>query len=176
MSSMRPTFEMDLPFGRDYAIHQFEEALQQAPWKSRALCFGNYAELHVPAMETRYWSPHLSLSFEGDDQRTHVRGRIGPRQEIWTFVCILYLSLAFSAFFSLIYCVALWSLGQFTWWCIAPPAAVAGIGLLYVISHIGQSWSMDQIAFLMHECQQVFEKAFPASSGLPTPVVPAELT
>lgn len=161
MSVMRPTFELEVPVGLPTVLERFQGALKNSTWQSTSLTFGNYAELHVPPQETRCWSPHLSLYFEGDERTTRILGRFGPRQEIWTLVCLVYLALAFSAFFALMYCIALWMIGQFTWWFIVPPMAIGGIGLLYLMSRVGQGWSSDQLQMLRAEFNELFEIAYP---------------
>ncbi len=161
LSSMRPTFEVHVPQSCDLVVHQFGEALEKSDWKATSKFFGRYAELHVAQSEMRYWSPHLSLYFDADGEKTRILGRFGPRQEVWTFVCMVYLALAFSAFFSLVYTYSLWMLGEFTILGIVPPIAVGGIGLLYLASRVGQNWSSDQMMALRAECKQLFQQAFP---------------
>lgn len=158
MSTMRPSFEVGLSLGREVAIERFRAALQHSSWNATSYCFDRYAEMHVPPSELRYWSPHLSLYFEGDDHHTKILGRFGPRQEIWTFVCVIYLALAFSTFFSLMFSISMWMLGTFTWWCLVPPIAMLGIAALYWVSRIGQSWSLDQIHQLKAACDHLMER------------------
>lgn len=150
MTKLRPAFEIELPVGRDEAISRFKESLEHSSWHFSSCCFDRYAELHVPPSELRYWSPHLSLHFDGDDHSTKVFCRLGPRIEIWTFVCVIYLALAFAGFFSLMYCISMWWLGTFTWWCLVPPLTLLGIATLYMVSRIGQGWSRDQMEQLCH--------------------------
>ncbi len=163
VAKMRPTFELRLPLAFDETVKQVGEVLEHPEWKGTSLFFGNYAELHIPKSELRYWSPHLSLYFDGNQEETHVLGRFAPRQEVWTFVCVVYLALAFTAFFSLMYTYSLWLLGEFTWFGIVPPLAIGGIGLLYIASRIGQNWSSDQIITLKTDCNRLFEKILPES-------------
>ncbi len=165
---MRPQFGFDVLLPTETVVQRIGMELSKAEWKDKGLFFGNYAELHIPKDELRYWSPHLSLSIEGDHQAAHIQGRLSPRQEIWTFVCVVYLALAFTGFFALMYSVSLWALGEFTWMGVVPPLCVLGIGLLYLISKVGQSWSSDQMQELLRDCDRLFESVIQLSELKPT--------
>lgn len=149
---MRPTFEMQLPLSCEEVTRRISETLQQPSWRDTSLGFGSYIELHVPKRELRYWSPHLSLHFEDHDQSTRVFGRFAPRQEVWTLVWGIYLALAFTAFFALIYVYCEWLLGQQTWFIVLPPICLIGIISLHIASRIGQFWSRDQMHSLQDQC------------------------
>ena len=165
MSSLRPTFEFELPYDCEIVAARLGQELRSEAARTTNIFFGKYAELHIPSKDIRLWSPHLSLYLEGNEDHTRVICRLGPRQEIWTFVWILYLALTFLAFFAVIYTISLWSLGQYTWFGLFPPIAMLGIGLIYLASRVGQSWSSDQMHLLREECAKLFQRSFPAQNG-----------
>lgn len=156
---MRPTFQLELPCGKEEFMPRLLEALQQSPGGENSLVFEDYIELHIPNSELRYWSPHLSLHFSGDEHRTRVFGRYAPRQDVWTFIWVVYLFFAFTAFFSVIYAYAQWVLGEFPWAAVLVPLALLGIGLLYVASDIGQRWSSDQMHRLGDQWSALLSRA-----------------
>ncbi len=112
VAKMRPTFELRLPLAFDETVKQVGEILEHPEWKGTSLFFGNYAELHIPKSELRYWSPHLSLYFDGNQKKhtflgdSHHARRFGP-----SFAWFIS-PLAFTAFFSLMYTYSLWLLGD----------------------------------------------------------------
>lgn len=159
---MRPTFEMQLPYSVDEVMNRVGVELKKPSRGHHSLLFQQYVELHIPESQLRYWSPHLSLSFEGDGSQTRVRGRFAPRNEVWTLVWVIYLLLAFSAFFAAIFECAFWMMGQSSWFGIAALLALFGIGLLYLLSQVGQALSADQILGLKSDWQHVVDDAFPA--------------
>lgn len=92
---MRPTFETQVPHPKGALVRRIQEELRKPPWNSTSLVFDDYAELHMPPSELRYWSPHLSLSFDGDETHTRILGRFAPRQEVWTLIWIVWIAIVF---------------------------------------------------------------------------------
>lgn len=156
---MRPTFEAHLPYPKTDFVHRVVEELSKPRWASNSLVFDDYIELHIDRSELRFWSPHLSLYIEGDGSHTLVTGRFGPRQEVWTLVCVLYMLLAFTAFFALIYAYVQWTLGQSAWTLLPGVASLLGVGAIHLASYVGQNWSSDQIHRLRGDWQQLVDEA-----------------
>lgn len=163
--SLRPTFEMQLPHPKNEVVRRIHRELKKSPLSASSLVFDDYVEIHIPPSELRYWSPHLSLSFDGDENQTHILGRFAPRQEVWTLVWILYLLLAFTAFFGLMFTYAYWVLGESPWVVGATSFfAIAGIGVLYAVSFVGQRLSSDQMHRLRACWSEVLDQAYRISS------------
>lgn len=161
LNRMRPTFDVNLAYSKGELIRCIELELQKPNWIGTSLFFVDYVELHLPKSEIRYWSPHLSLSFDGDETHTCVHGRFAPRQEVWTFVWVIYLALAFTAFFASVFTFAFWMIGQSTWFGLTAILSVIGIGLLYLTSQIGQFLSADQMTALKSDWMRLIEQACP---------------
>ena len=165
LTPMRPTFEQELPYPKDEVMRRVGAELKKPDRQHKSLLFTQYAELHIADAAVRYWSPHLSLSFDEEGEHTRVRGRFAPRNEVWTLIWVIYLLLAFSAFFALVFECASWMLGQSTWFGIAALIAIVGIGAIYVLRQIGQMLSADQMVELKSDWQQVVDHAFPATDS-----------
>jgi len=166
-AALRPTFELHMPIACDEVDRRMQQVLKEEYWRHTSLSFERYAELHVPKSEVRYWSPHLSLVLDEDGHGgTRVFGRFAPRQEVWTFVWVLYLALLFIAFFAMIYVYAVSILKQSTWMSVVPILAIAGIASLHFTSRIGQQWSSDQIHKLRTDCDFLFDQVSKASVKL----------
>ncbi len=163
--SMRPTFTTEIPLPLELVATRLAKSLSEPQREATSLIFDRYYELHIPGSEMRYWSPHLSLTLEGDTHRTVVVGRFAPRQNVWTLVWIVYLALAFSLFFSLIYVYSHWILGSSTWVTLTIPASIIGIVMLYISSHVGQSWSFDQMTALRVQWEEIAAEISAVSLG-----------
>ena len=158
LTTMRPTFEMELPMERGEALRLIRQALERDELNQTTLLFNHYIELHIPTSQVRFWSPHLGLSFEEAGERTRVYGRFAPRNEVWTLIWVIYLLLAFSAFFAIMFELSSWSLGRSTWFGIAAIILLIGIGIVYTVSQIGQMWSSDQMLALKSNWQHVLDQ------------------
>ncbi len=161
--SLRPTFTTVIRLPQELVVKKLSDELSRPERSATSLVFDRYFELHVPESEIRYWSPHLSLTLDGDTHHTVVVGRFAPRQNVWTLVWILYLAFAFTSFFSLIYAYSHWILRSTTWVSLLIPLSAIGMVTLYAISQIGQAWSSDQMSALRANWEEIVEKHFPPS-------------
>ncbi len=157
--TLRPTFQVELNESRQAAIDRLRDAYKEVGQREKFLMHGEYGELHLPAEDHRFWSPHLSF-YVSNDQPTHtekciVHGRFAPRLEVWTFVWVIYLAMAFTAFFGAALAYSQWQLGQPTWGFTAVVLGLLAIAVLYVTAAVGQSWSVDQMQLLRGELDQI---------------------
>ncbi len=142
---LRPTFEIPISTSREVAMQRLMEICQKRNEPTQFLMHGEYGELHLPKVEHRLWSPHLSFYIGQGESEPKIYGRFAPRLEIWTLVWVLYLAIAFTAFFSFAMAYSQWAIGERTslhWLAIASLMAIFGV---YAVAYIGQQWSADQM-------------------------------
>ena len=167
---LRPTFELPVEVSRNLAIDRLANAYQEVGNPQAFFMHGEYGELHLPKEQHRLWSPHLSFYVTEDNATTLVRGRFAPRPDVWTLVWILYLLLAFTAFFSLIMAVSQIAIGENSIWHWITIVSLTAIGLIYLIANVGQSWSSDQMEQLRSQLNQILsEKVVSETSQLRQP-------
>jgi len=152
---LRPTFDIEIELPRQSVIEQLQKLQNEATDKRLFMMFGEYGELHLPTSEHRLWSPHLSFYVGEVNHHTVVHGRFAPRVDIWTIVWIAYLVLLFSAFFGAVLGISQWTLGELPWglW-------IAGVSMvfwlsLFVIAHVGQQLSSDQMHLLQNRLKEL---------------------
>jgi hypothetical protein len=159
LTALRPTFEIHLPLDRDEADRRIRLILKQDFWKPISSSFERYAELHVPKDEIRFWSPNLSLLVDHDGgSGTRIYARFAPRQDVWTFVWVIYMALTFTAFFAMVYVYAVSLMKQSTWMSVVPILAIIGIAMLHFASRIGQQLSADQMVTLRDNCDLLLDQ------------------
>ncbi len=156
---LRPTFEIPLDASRLEAIEKLREEYEETHARSGFLMFGEYGELHLPAVEHRLWSPHLSFYVTDQGEEVLIRGRFAPRIEVWTFVWIVYLAMAFSIFFGLIIAYSQWMLHESVWGLGVAAFGLGVMTLCYVVAHIGQQLSADQMEALRRQLDCILRNA-----------------
>lgn len=142
---LRPTFEIPLALGRTEAMIRIQSHYDRLGPTSSMFLHGEYGEFHLPRAEHRLWSPHLSFYVQEEGDQGLIRGRFAPRLEVWTFVWVIYLAMAFSAFFGLALGYSQWSLGGTAWGSWIAAVAILVILTLYGIASVGQQLSSDQM-------------------------------
>ncbi|HMO12664.1 MAG TPA: hypothetical protein PKD64_09690 [Pirellulaceae bacterium] len=151
---LRPTFRIPLNETRDSAIKKLNDYHAQVESSAEFLMFGEYGELHLPTIEHRLWSPHLSFYVFEKDEECYIFGRFAPRVDVWTTVWIAYLALIFLAFFGAMLAISQFMLGSYVWGIWVMVGAFVALAAVYAVAHIGQQWSADQ----MQKLRDCFEE------------------
>ncbi len=142
---LRPTFELQLRESREAAIAKLAAEQRRTGDDPLFLMFGEYGELHLPQREHRLWSPHLSFYVHQHAQHVALHGRFAPRVDVWTTVWIVYLAMIFTAFFGITVAASQWMIQESSWGGWIALAALVVLALLYIVAHVGQQWSADQM-------------------------------
>ena len=156
---LRPTFDIELPCSRETAIARIAAEHLRLGKPLRFLLFGEYGELHLPVSEHRLWSPHLAFYFHDHDGHCRLHGRFAPRVNVWTVVWIAYLAMIFTAFFGLILAVSQHMVDQYPWGYWLAIAAMLILGTIYMVAHLGQQWSADQMQMLRDQLDETLASA-----------------
>lgn len=145
---LRPTFEIPLAVDRSEAMRKIQAHYDSLGPIHSMFLHGEYGEFHLPTDQHRLWSPHLSFYVHQQDDHGLIHGRFAPRLEVWTFVWVVYLAMSFTAFFGLALAYSQWSLGAHAWGAWVAVVAVIAIIAIYIIAHVGQQLSSDQMNML----------------------------
>lgn len=156
---LRPTFQIPLSESRASALEKIHRHHDPAGTDTLMFVHGEYGEFHLPPKEHRIWSPHLSFYVHDHDGRGVIHGRYAPRLEIWTLVWVAYLAMAFSAFFGLTLGYVQWTLGESAWGLWVGLAALLALLTIYLVAHVGQQWSDDQMRQLRQRLDEFLERS-----------------
>lgn len=156
---LRPTFEIPLSENRLEAIAKLETEFARSKKGDHFLMHGEYGELHLPAVEHRLWSPHLSFYVSERNEQCLIHGRFAPRLDVWTFVWVIYLAMSFSAFFGFALAYSQWMLGESGWGLWVAAVALLAIMVLYVVANVGQQLSADQMSALRSRLDIILQNA-----------------
>jgi hypothetical protein len=155
----RPTFEVPLEDPRDVAMEKLQREYLRLAERDRFAMYGEYGEIHLPPSEHRLWSPHLSFYVTQRDHDCIIHGRFAPRLDVWTSVWIAYLAMVFSAFFGSMLAYSQWMLGESMWGLGVVATSLLIVLTLYVVAHIGQQLSADQMEQLRNQLQEILRDA-----------------
>ncbi|TVQ01577.1 MAG: hypothetical protein EA381_05390 [Planctomycetaceae bacterium] len=156
---LRPTFQISLAESREAAIEKIHRLYDPQGPDTLMFIHGEYGEFHLPPESHRLWSPHLSFYVHDQDGAGVIHGRFAPRLEIWTFVWVAYLAMAFTAFFGLTLGFSQWTLGETSWGFWVGIAALLAVLVIYVVAHLGQQWSDDQMRLLRTRLEEFLARA-----------------
>ncbi len=156
---LRPTFDIELNDSRETAMEKISAEAMRRGKSDQFMVFGEYGEVHLPESEHRLWSPHLAFYFHTHSDHCRLHGRFAPRVHVWTVVWIAYLAMIFTAFFSAMVAVSQGTVGQYPWGWWMVGGSLAALVAIYVIAHIGQQWSADQMHLLRDRLEEILDAA-----------------
>ncbi len=163
---MRPRFRVPVEGDVEAARARLRQALATEDCAVRGSRIGQRFELTVPEVDQHYWSPHLSVILEEDDDgRAFAEGRFGPHPHVWTMFMAIYAVVTFLGIAAAVYGVSQWTLGQSPsgFWGI-PGAALIG-AVVYLSAFYGQGLGSDQ----MYALRSFVDGALHADAAGPPP-------
>jgi hypothetical protein len=162
---IRPRFRIPVNGEAEDARRRVQRALENTSCRVRGGRIGQRLELRMPEEERRYWSPHLSLVIDAEDDGSIVaEGRFGPHPHVWTLFVALYAHVIFLAIAAVMYGLSQWLVGQDPWALWGIPLSLALTVIVYLSAFYGQGLGRDQ----MHHLQSFVERALAsAPDGAP---------
>lgn len=107
-----------------------------------------YITLEVPHNERHFWSPHLSITLEREEEGTVIRGLCGPRPEIWMGFMFVYFLAGFLVLIISIIGLSQYNLGlsAYILWFI--PFIIGGVMVMWFSSRTGQRLAKPQMEYI----------------------------
>jgi len=151
---MRPRFRLPVPISPDQVIERIEQQLEQPDCPCRGAIAGNHqvVELNVLERDRNFWSPSLSVtvSESTDGSGSAVHGLVGPNPNLWTLFAMTYMGSLTLLMFVGIFGLVQWWLDLYAWGLFGVPVLIVVMGLMYLLSRIGQRLAAPQTAMLRH--------------------------
>ncbi len=143
---LRPTFHVRLEYPCDVAVERIRAGLVaredlHGRWRGK----GRWAEIYVPERTRKLWSPRLSLRVDDAGDASELFGRFEPNPEVWTFFMFVYFGVAFLVVFGGTLGYVQWASGEPAWGLWAVWIGVPLIGLLHLVSAVGQRLGREQM-------------------------------
>lgn len=142
---MRPEFMIPVGDCGPSVMARLQQQLAEPDCALAGQVRGEHACLSLPPSRQSLLSPHLNLELYTRGESVRLRGRFGPRPNVWTGFMAVYGVLAMGGLTGGIYGWAQITVHEFPWGFFAVPAALALIAFVYGAAIIGQGLTADEM-------------------------------
>lgn len=147
---LKPRFKIKVEDDKAVVLDRFRIIFKTSNSKYRGKIIDHHVVIDVPVEEDHFWSPQLHVEIEKDENnKTIVKGVLGPKPQVWTFFIFLHFAVAIAFFVFLVIFYSNWSLKQdYTFamiMCIAMPIIWI---ILYLAGQLGKKFGYDQMVEL----------------------------
>lgn len=129
-------------------IQRIKDGLKTLPCNCQGTTAVGYAIITVPERERHFWSPHLTVTIEDQDNGSLVRGSYTPAPMAWTMFVFFYTVVGLATLGALLYGLSCYSLDKPTtafWWALGFAVVLLSI---YLVSYSGQKVGRKQLGQL----------------------------
>lgn len=135
---IRPRFEESYPIEKEGIIPLFKDQLTTVKEEINGVVWEHHLVLKIPFEQQHFWSPQLTISFEGTVEGLTVRGLCGPRTTVWMMFIFFYFLLGFIATIVMIMGFAQMNLGLSAGILWLLPVIGVIVLLMYLSAKAGQ--------------------------------------
>jgi ABC-type multidrug transport system fused ATPase/permease subunit len=110
---LQPRFKIEVSQNVEQVLNKLRKSLEAENCKFRGKIVLHHVVLDVLEEEEHYWSPQMHIEVEKDENdKTKVKGVLGPKPKVWTFFIFLHFAVAITFFVFFVMFYAKWSLNQ----------------------------------------------------------------
>ncbi len=110
---LKPRFKIEVDQTKDEVLNKFKNIFESGDCEYCSKMTDNHIVIDVPKKMDTFWSPQLELEItENEENKTIVKGILGPKPQVWTFFIFLHFTVAFAFFVFLIVFLTRWNLNQ----------------------------------------------------------------
>lgn len=144
---LKPRFKIEMAETEEVIINKFIHSLKEKNFKYPNKIVDNHVVIDVPPENEHFWSPQLQIEIEkGENEKTLVKGLLGPKPKVWTFFMFLHFFVAITFCVFLVIFYTKWSLNQDYGFsmimCIIMPVIWV---ILYFSGQLGKRFGYDQM-------------------------------
>lgn len=160
ITHIRPRFAFTVNYPVDEALERIQKVIDDHEGELIAHVLDHHILMDIPVKERHYWSAQLNFRLEADEDdenKTQVKGLIGPRPAVWTMFIFFYFSFGVAGFFVSSYGFSKWMLGEYSHWIWALPVAALIIATTYKAGKMGDCLGTVQIEQLKDFVKEALE-------------------
>lgn len=146
----RPRFKLYTQLSKEEVARDLQYCLDKNSDRFYGNVNSEVATIQVRTEIDNYWKPNLALRIEKEDERTVIRGIFGPHSSIWTLFMFLYFlfSVLWMTFITMFFVERQINSHEFPWALPASFVMLAGMGLTYFASRVGQKKAKSEMKLL----------------------------
>ncbi|MCK4562237.1 MAG: GTP-binding protein [Flavobacteriaceae bacterium] len=146
---LKPRFKMEFDENKENILNKFKNKLKDTDCKYDSTIVDYHVIIDVPIEDEHFWSPQMHVEIEKENNKTIVRGVLGPKPIVWTFFMFLHFAVAITFFVFFVIFYSKWSLKQdYTFamiMCFVMPIVWV---LLYFVGQLGKKIGYTQMVEL----------------------------
>ncbi len=146
---LKPRFHMKFDENEGEILNKFKENLEDNNCKYCSKIIDHHIIIDVPLEEEHFWSPQMHVEIEKEENKTVVKGVLGPKPKVWTFFMFLHFAVAVAFFVFFVIFYSKWSLKMnYTFamvMCIIMPIVWI---VLYFVGQLGKKFGYNQMVEL----------------------------
>lgn len=146
---LKPRFRIELDASEEEVIKRFREKLGEKDCIYGSKIVDHHIVIDVPKSDEHFWSPQLHVEVEKEEEKTIVKGILGPKPKIWTFFIFLHFAVAVTFFVFFVVFYSRWSLDQdyefYMVMCLLMPVLWV---VLYFFGQLGKKFGYKQMVGL----------------------------
>ena len=157
---LRPRFSLELPVSASEAVSRLRAGLDTPELREITRTAGSCADFLVDESDRRIWSPRLSVRIEEAPDGSILQGRYSPRPDVWTGFMFVYFLVVFLIVFGATLGWVQHASDERAWGYWAVPAGLIVIGVIHLLSYLGQRRAADQMRELRGRLDSVLDRQF----------------
>ncbi len=144
---LKPRFRLEVDESKLVILNKFISSLEQSNFKYPNKIVDHHIIIDIPPEEEHFWSPQLQIEIEKtENNKTIVKGLLGPKPKVWTFFMFLHFFVAVTFVVFLVIFYTNWSLNQEHTFamimCIIMPILWV---ILYFLGQLGKRFGYNQM-------------------------------
>ena len=147
---IRPRIHYQTPLSSADITALFSAKLNEKKSTLDGQVVDGFATIYPTKSDQHYWSPQLTITIEGNDTGSLIRGLYGPKPTVWTMFIFFYSGIGFATLMITLVGLSLLSLGKGVGILWFVPLLLLLFASLYITAYLGQKFGHKQMVHLHH--------------------------
>lgn len=156
---VRPKIQIKTEQATEKVIETINSELKTKKHGVKGGAFPTHVHLEVTGSLQHFWSPQLDLTMDNSNSEAVIlKGRYGPRQNIWLMFMFGYIALGVALLFSFMFWISMLTLDKESIWGYLSAFFLILLVALYIIAQTGQKIGAEQMFIIHHFLEDSLKK------------------